>query len=67
MLSAQRIRFNYARQVLPPTIYRRQYDEDNRHLPPAVYGADYDRALMVAVAANDINGTRALLDAGAQR
>lgn len=57
--------FNYRRTTLPPSIYRKQYSGDNRYLPLATYREDYDRALFYAVAANDINGTRAFLERGA--
>lgn len=57
--------FNYRRTTLPPSIYRKQYSADNQHLPKAVTREDYDRALFYTVAANDINGTRAFLERGA--
>lgn len=56
--------FNYRRQVLPDAIYRTQYDRENRHLPTRVTREDYTRILIERVAANDINGTRALLNEG---
>lgn len=56
--------YNYQRQILPPNISRKQYRPDNRHLPQAVMREDYDRHLFGAVAANDVNGTRAFLDMG---
>lgn len=56
--------FNYRRQVLPDAIYRTQYDRENRHLPTRVTRDDYARYLADRVAANDINGTRALLNEG---
>lgn len=57
-------RFNYRRQVLPDAIYRAQYDRANSHLPTRVTREDYARYLVERVAANDINGTRALLNEG---
>ena len=57
--------FNYRRTTLPPSIYRKQFSGDNQYLPLATYREDYDRALFYAVAANDINGTRAFLERGA--
>ncbi len=56
--------FNYRRQVLPDAIYRAQYDRENDHLPTRVTRDDYARYLAERVAANDINGTRALLNEG---
>ncbi len=58
------IKFNYKRQIMPGTIYAKDYDAENRHLPSAVYREDYDRMFLEAVAANDINGARALLNSG---
>lgn len=56
--------FNYRRQVLPDAIYRKSYDRENQHLPIQVTRNDYSRLLIERVAANDINGTRALLNEG---
>jgi hypothetical protein len=57
-------RFNYRRQLLPGTIYRPQYDANNHHLPKAVYVEDYEQEFFSAVARNDIDATRALLNTG---
>lgn len=56
--------YNYQRVVLPPSIYKREYDPENRHLPKATTREDYDRQLFGVVAANDVNATRAFLDMG---
>lgn len=56
--------FNYRRQILPDAIYRKQYDRENAHLPLQVTREDYAQLLIQRVAANDINGTRALLNEG---
>lgn len=56
--------FNYRRQVLPPQIYRAQYDRNNRHLPIARTYATYDHAFILAAARNDVNGVRAMLTDG---
>ena len=56
--------FNYKREVLPESIYATQYDRDNSHLPKRVTREDYQAMLFSVVAKNDINGTRALLNAG---
>lgn len=56
--------FNYRRQVLPDMIYRTSYDRENQHLPTRVTREDYAQLLVQRVAANDINGTRALLNEG---
>lgn len=55
-------RFNYRRQVLPSDIYRPAYDPANRHLPTRVTAGDYDRELLAAVARNDVDATRAMLN-----
>lgn len=59
-----RTRFNYRRVVQPATIYRAQYSADNSHLPPAVSREQYVALLFQRVAANDVEATRALLNAG---
>lgn len=57
-------RFNYKRQVLPETIYRRDYGYDNRHLPHRVTRGDYEGLLFTSIARRDMDATRALLNAG---
>lgn len=59
-----KMNFNYRRQVLPDAIYRTSYDRENQHLPTRVTREDYAQLLVQRVAANDINGTRALLNEG---
>lgn len=61
---AYNTKFNYRRQLLPDTIYRTQYDYENSHLPRRTTRADYEGLLLQSAAANDINATRALLNAG---
>lgn len=56
--------YNYQRQILPPSIYKREYTAENRHLPKATTREDYDRHLFGAVAANNVNATRAFLEMG---
>jgi len=56
--------FNYRRQLLPGYLYRAQYDEQNKHLPVAVTRQDYDNLLFASVTRNDVQTTRALLNAG---
>lgn len=56
--------YNYKRTMLPPSIYKREYSAENRHLPKATTREDYDRHLFGAVAANDINAARAFLNMG---
>ena len=56
--------FNYRRVLLPSEIYRASYDRDNAHLPIRTTREDYVRDLFSAATSNDINGTRALLNAG---
>lgn len=57
-------RFNYKRQILPDAVYKKEYDQENRHLPTAVTREDYTLQLFQRVAANDVDGTRALLNTG---
>lgn len=56
--------FNYKRVQLPESIYATQYSKDNSHLPIRVTREDYQALLFSVVAKNDIDGTRALLNAG---
>jgi hypothetical protein len=56
--------FNYKRELLPAAIYRNGYDRDNSHLPVRLTREDYQRMLVASAARNDINATRALLNAG---
>jgi hypothetical protein len=56
--------YNYQRQMLPPSIYKREYNPENRHLPKATTRQDYDRNLFLAVASNNVNATRAFLEMG---
>lgn len=57
-------RFNYRRDLLPAPIYRTGYDERNQHLPRAVTRQDYENLLFASAARNDVETTRALLNAG---
>lgn len=61
---AYNTKFNYRRAMLPSTIYRASYNRDNSHLPVRVTREDYTYMLFERAALNDINGTRALLNAG---
>jgi hypothetical protein len=56
--------FNYRRQLLPSTIYRTEYEEQNLHLPKAVSRQDYEGLLFTSVINNDVETARALLNAG---
>jgi hypothetical protein len=57
--------FNYRRELLPETVYRTSYDAENQHLPLRTTRDDYTRLLFTEAARNNINATRALLNAGA--
>jgi hypothetical protein len=61
---APKTNFIYKREVLPEAIYRESYDRENSHLPNRVTRKDYENLLFASVAQNDINTTRALLNAG---
>lgn len=56
--------FNYKRDQLADVIYRNQYNSDNSHLPLRVTRDDYENLLFASVTRNDIETTRALLNAG---
>jgi ankyrin repeat protein len=57
-------KFNYKRQILPSAINSTTYGRDNQHLPPRMTRDDYAQMLFYTVAHNDVDGTRALLNAG---
>ncbi len=56
--------FNYKRELLPEVIYTTQYSRDNQHLPSRLTRDDYERLLFASIAKNDVEATRALLNAG---
>jgi hypothetical protein len=57
-------KFNYRRALLPGAIYRAGYDKENQHLPTRITREDYVKLLFENAATNNIDGTRALLNAG---
>lgn len=57
-------KFIYKRSIMPGEIYRTEYNRDNRHLPKRVTRDDYANLLFTSVAKNDVEATRALLNAG---
>ncbi len=60
----QETNFHYRRELLPATIYRHEYAEPNKHLPLAMHREDYANQLFESVVRNDVQTTRALLNAG---
>ena len=56
--------FAYRTQMLPDTIYMREYPRGNRSLPKAQYEQEWDRLMFVTASANNLNGLRALLNTG---
>lgn len=56
--------FIYRRHILPAAIYQPSYNAENRHLPTLRTREMYVRQLFANVAANNIHGTRALLNTG---
>lgn len=59
-----RTRFKYKRVQLPESIYSKSYSRENSHLPIRMTQEDYEALLFNQAAQNDIDGTRALLNAG---
>ena len=55
---------NYRNDILPDTIYKKSYDNYNKHLPIAYYSNDYDKLLFISAQRDDIEGLRALLNSG---
>ena len=57
-------KFRYKREILPEVLYRTSYNRDNDHLPRRVTRDDYGNLLLASVVRNDVEATRALLNAG---
>ena len=55
---------NYRRTLLPSTIYRASYNAANKHLPKLTTRQDYENLLFTSASKNDVETTRALLNAG---
>lgn len=56
--------FNYRREQLPGAIYRDAYGRNNQHLPVRLTRANYASLLFYHVSRNEVEPTRALLNAG---
>lgn len=56
--------FHYKRELLPSQIYDTYYSKQNDHLPHRLTREDYEQQLFSSVARNDVETTRALLNAG---
>lgn len=56
--------FNYKRHLLSQVVYKKEYDKYNSHLPVLVTREDYANLLFNSVANDDLDATRALLNAG---
>ncbi|MFO1243132.1 MAG: ankyrin repeat domain-containing protein [Rickettsiales bacterium] len=52
--------YNYKSQILPPSIYKKQYSSDNRHLPRAVYTEDLADKMAIVIARGDVEDAKAL-------
>ncbi len=63
-LKDQRAKHNYKTQIPSRKITKKEYDKQNRHLPKLVTEADLDYYLFLAAARNNLDGVRAMLDAG---
>lgn len=63
-ITPKETKFNYKRQLLPGTIYSRQYADYNEHLPRLVTRQDYEAQLFLSARENDVETVRALLNAG---
>ena len=58
------LHYNYRRDLLPTAIYTTRYAERNQHLPVQMTRQDYENLLFTSVLRNDVDTTRALLNAG---
>ncbi len=52
---------NYRSETLPDAIYKKQYEQGNRHLPKAVYESDYDWLLFAGVESGDSEALRSII------
>lgn len=56
--------YNYKSQILPPSIYKKEYSTLNRHLPKAVAKEDLLAKMTIVIARGDLNAVKALRDFG---
>jgi hypothetical protein len=63
-ITPPKTKFNFKRAILPEAIYRTDYSRDNSHLPRRMTRDDYANLLFSSVMRNDVEATRALLNAG---
>ncbi len=63
-LTPELLRKDFKTQVLPGSIYRKEYQSRNAHLPKVVYPEEYTGMLFASVARGDLNAIRSLLDRG---
>lgn len=56
--------YNFKSQVLPPSIYKKQYSSENRHLPKAVAKEDLVAKMAIVIARGDLTAVKALRDFG---
>ena len=57
--------YDHKNVILPPTISKKQYGENNRHLPKVFYQNEYTDLLFSAVKSDDIQGIKSLIQSGA--
>ncbi len=56
--------YDYRQNILPPSISKKKYSEDNNHLPKTFYRSEYSNLLFAAVKSDDISSIKALLIRG---
>lgn len=56
--------YDYRQNILPPSINKKRYGQDNEHLPKAFYQSEYSRLLFAAVKSDDVASIKALLIRG---
>lgn len=56
--------YNFKSQILPPSIYKKQYSSQNRHLPKAVSKEDLSAKMAIVIARGDLSDAKALRDFG---
>lgn len=57
--------YDYRNVILPPSISKKEYGENNSNLPKVFYQSEYSALLFVAVANNNVQHIKALLEKNA--
>jgi hypothetical protein len=58
-------KYSYEQDVTDNPVYRKKYDEGNKHLPPVMDVVDYTKNLFYATYENNVEAVRSLVERGA--